>query len=67
MTRLLLLLVSAGLSPTGGWIDYWSGEGYGDASGKKPVTVNGYPTPLETLPLFVRAGAIIPMWCVLHA
>lgn len=43
--------------PEGNWIDYWSGRLY---SGKQ--TLNGYKAPLDTLPLFVRAGAIVPMF-----
>ena len=37
------------------WLDYWDGTRY--AGGQ---TLDGYPAPLSTLPLFVRAGAIIP-------
>ncbi|MFE7776801.1 NPCBM/NEW2 domain-containing protein [Streptomyces sp. NPDC057445] len=43
--------------PKGTWIDYWSGRTY-----EGPVTVDGYSAPLDTLPLFVRAGAAVPMW-----
>ncbi|AEW97500.1 glycoside hydrolase family protein [Streptantibioticus cattleyicolor NRRL 8057 = DSM 46488] len=43
--------------PKGTWTDYWSGRVY-----RGPVTVDGYSAPLDTLPLFVRAGAAIPMW-----
>ncbi|WP_018566537.1 NPCBM/NEW2 domain-containing protein [Streptomyces sp. PsTaAH-124] len=43
--------------PKGDWVDYWTGRTY-----HGPVTVNGYQAPLDTLPLFVRAGATIPMW-----
>jgi alpha-glucosidase len=43
--------------PAGTWVDYWSGKTYAG-----PTTVNGYHAPLDTLPLFVRAGAIVPMW-----
>ncbi|CAL9632606.1 NPCBM/NEW2 domain-containing protein [Streptomyces sp. enrichment culture] len=43
--------------PRGTWIDYWSGRTY-----EGPTTVDGYQAPLDTLPLFVRAGAAIPMW-----
>lgn len=43
--------------PKGTWIDYWSGRTY-----EGPVTVDGYSAPLDTLPLFVRAGATVPMW-----
>ncbi len=43
--------------PQGRWIDYWSGRVY-----EGPVTVDGYSAPLDTLPLFVRAGATVPMW-----
>ncbi|MFI7101495.1 TIM-barrel domain-containing protein [Streptomyces sp. NPDC050161] len=43
--------------PKGTWVDYWSGRTY-----RGPVTVNGYHAPLDTLPLFVKAGASVPMW-----
>ncbi|GAA1363038.1 NPCBM/NEW2 domain-containing protein [Streptomyces beijiangensis] len=43
--------------PKGTWIDYWSGRTY-----QGPTTVNGYSAPLDTLPLFVKAGANVPMW-----
>lgn len=43
--------------PAGRWIDYWDGT---EIDG--PTTLNGYAAPLEKLPLFVRAGAIIPMY-----
>ncbi|MCT9093741.1 NPCBM/NEW2 domain-containing protein [Streptomyces sp. ASQP_92] len=43
--------------PQGTWIDYWSGRTY-----QGPTTVNGYSAPLDTLPLFVKAGAAVPMW-----
>ncbi|MBB6033888.1 TIM-barrel domain-containing protein [Phytomonospora endophytica] len=43
--------------PEGTWVDYWSGRLY-----EGPVTVDGYHAPLDRLPLFVRAGAIVPMW-----
>ncbi|TDO50824.1 alpha-glucosidase (family GH31 glycosyl hydrolase) [Kribbella sp. VKM Ac-2527] len=43
--------------PKGRWIDYWSGKVY-----QGPTTVNGYHAPLDTLPLFVKAGAVVPMW-----
>ncbi|MFF9623581.1 NPCBM/NEW2 domain-containing protein [Streptomyces griseosporeus] len=43
--------------PKGTWVDYWSGRTY-----QGPTTVNGYQAPLDTLPLFVRAGAAVPMW-----
>ncbi|MBC2864677.1 NPCBM/NEW2 domain-containing protein [Streptomyces mexicanus] len=43
--------------PKGDWIDYWSGRTY-----HGPATVDGYRAPLDTLPLFVKAGASIPMW-----
>ncbi|WP_343046133.1 DUF5110 domain-containing protein [Nonomuraea typhae] len=42
--------------PPGRWVDYWSGRAYDG-----PRTLNGYHAPLERLPLFVRAGAIVPM------
>ncbi|MYR66511.1 MULTISPECIES: NPCBM/NEW2 domain-containing protein [unclassified Streptomyces] len=43
--------------PKGTWIDYWSGRTY-----KGPTTIDDYSAPLDTLPLFVKAGAAIPMW-----
>ena len=44
--------------PDGVWHDYWTHEAYQGPGG---VTV---PAPLDTLPLFVRAGAIIPLGLV---
>ncbi|WP_329200570.1 MULTISPECIES: TIM-barrel domain-containing protein [unclassified Streptomyces] len=43
--------------PAGTWTDYWTGTTY---SG--PGWLNGYRAPLDTLPLFVKGGAIVPMW-----
>ncbi|MEU8777676.1 TIM-barrel domain-containing protein [Streptomyces sp. NPDC048606] len=43
--------------PAGTWTDYWTGRTY---SG--PGWLNGYRAPLDTLPLFVKGGAIVPMW-----
>jgi alpha-glucosidase len=43
--------------PRGTWTDYWSGQVF-----VGPLTVNGYHAPPEKLPLFVKAGSIIPMW-----
>jgi alpha-glucosidase (family GH31 glycosyl hydrolase) len=43
--------------PNGKWIDYWNGDVY---EGKK--WLNNYEAPLEKLPLFVKAGSIIPMY-----
>ncbi|MFB7223736.1 NPCBM/NEW2 domain-containing protein [Streptomyces sp. NPDC056227] len=43
--------------PKGTWIDYWSGRTY-----QGPTTVDHYSAPLDTLPLFVKAGASVPMW-----
>lgn len=40
--------------PAGGWIDFWTGERLCG-----PCTLH-LEVPLETLPLFVREGAIIP-------
>ncbi len=42
--------------PVGQWYDYWTGE---FLEGGQTVTV---PAPLERLPLFVRAGAVLPHW-----
>ncbi|KAA8486854.1 DUF4968 domain-containing protein [Arcticibacter tournemirensis] len=41
--------------PEGTWYDYWTGKKY---EGKKYVHV---VTPLDTIPVFAKAGAIIPM------
>ena len=43
--------------PKGTWYDYWDGSAH---SGN--AWLNNYPAPLEKLPLFVKAGAIIPMY-----
>ena len=46
--------------PTDYWYNFWSDE---VVEGSQLVGVN---TPLETLPLFVRAGSIIPMQSVMN-
>ena len=43
--------------PEGTWIDYWDGTRYEGA-----MTLDDYDAPLQKLPLFVKAGAIIPMY-----
>jgi len=43
--------------PAGKWIDYWDGAEYNGHT-----TLTDYPAPLDKLPLFVRAGAIIPLY-----
>lgn len=43
--------------PAGTWTDYWTGKTYAG-----PGWLNGYKAPLDTLPLFVKGGAIVPMW-----
>ncbi|RJQ73831.1 DUF5110 domain-containing protein [Pseudonocardiaceae bacterium YIM PH 21723] len=43
--------------PKGQWIDYWSGDKI-----EGPVTINGYNAPLDKLPLFVKAGSVVPMY-----
>jgi alpha-glucosidase len=40
--------------PRGEWFDYWTGRGY---SGPQVVSVDA---PLNSIPMFVRGGAIIP-------
>ncbi|MCP5520318.1 MAG: DUF5110 domain-containing protein [Verrucomicrobiales bacterium] len=40
--------------PPGNWFDFWSGEVH---RGRQQIVVRA---PLDTLPLFVRAGAVIP-------
>ena len=42
--------------PKGVWYDYWTNKKY---EGGKMISVDA---PLETVPMFVRAGAVIPMW-----
>ncbi|MFD1258600.1 glycoside hydrolase family 31 protein [Mucilaginibacter terrae] len=41
--------------PEGNWVNYWSGEKY---TGKQYVHIL---SPLDQLPMFVKAGSIIPM------
>jgi alpha-glucosidase (family GH31 glycosyl hydrolase) len=41
--------------PEGQWFDYWTGKAY---KGRQYVHV---VTPLDTMPIFAKAGAIIPM------
>jgi alpha-D-xyloside xylohydrolase len=41
--------------PTGDWYDFWTGE---RISGGTTITIRA---PLDTLPIFVKAGSIIPM------
>ncbi|WP_406380331.1 NPCBM/NEW2 domain-containing protein [Streptomyces sp. NBC_01618] len=43
--------------PKGTWTDYWSGRTY-----EGPTIVDHYSAPLDTLPLFVKGGASVPMW-----
>ncbi|MGW8564875.1 TIM-barrel domain-containing protein [Isoptericola sp. NPDC055881] len=43
--------------PEGTWTDYWTGRTY-----TGPTTIDGYSAPLDRLPLFVRGGAIVPMF-----
>jgi alpha-glucosidase (family GH31 glycosyl hydrolase) len=43
--------------PEGKWFDYWDGTIY---TGN--TFLNTYPAPLDKLPLFVKAGSIIPMF-----
>ncbi len=43
--------------PEGKWFDYWDGKVY-----EGNTTLNAYPAPLDKLPLFVKAGSVIPMY-----
>jgi len=43
--------------PAGTWFDFWTGEPH-----RGPVWIDGYPAPLDRLPLFVKAGSIVPLW-----
>jgi alpha-glucosidase (family GH31 glycosyl hydrolase) len=47
--------------PKGTWYDYWSGK-----SMEGSTWLNGYEAPLDKLPLFIKAGAIIPMYPVMN-
>ncbi|MBO9657396.1 MAG: DUF5110 domain-containing protein, partial [Chitinophagaceae bacterium] len=46
--------------PEGEWFDFWTGKKY---AGKKYFNI---VTPLDTLPIFVKAGGIIPMQPVMN-
>ncbi len=43
--------------PRGQWVDYWDGRVV-----EGPTTLKTYPITLDKLPLFVRGGAIIPLY-----
>jgi hypothetical protein len=43
--------------PEGNWIDYWDGTVY-----EGSTFLNGYVADLGTCPVFIKAGAIIPMY-----
>lgn len=43
--------------PEGVWFDYWDGRIV-----PGPYTIDNYPITLEKLPIFVRGGAIIPLY-----
>jgi alpha-glucosidase len=45
--------------PAGGWVDFWTGEQH---DGPRRITRDA---PLDTLPLFARAGSVIPLWPVM--
>ena len=46
--------------PEAEWIDYWNGDRFAG-----PHNLTNYSAPLDTLPVFVKGGAIIPMVCKL--
>jgi alpha-glucosidase len=46
--------------PPGEWFDYWSGERHAN---KDPITLH---PAIDVVPLFVRAGAIVPMQAVIQ-
>lgn len=54
ITEAGLTSVSVAL-PKGVWFDYWSNQKY---QGNQTIS---YPTSIETLPVFVKAGEFIPM------
>ncbi|WP_309129696.1 NPCBM/NEW2 domain-containing protein [Microbacterium sp.] len=41
------------------WVDYWTGKLYEGGQ-----VINGHPAPLDKLPIFVRAGALVPQGIV---
>jgi alpha-glucosidase len=47
--------------PKGKWFDYWDGK---ELTGN--TWINNYDAPLDKLPLFVKAGAILPMYPVMN-
>lgn len=51
------------LLPKGLWYNFWTGKRLDGGSGGVAVTV---PAPLDVLPLFVRAGAVLPLWPVMQ-
>ncbi len=46
--------------PAGGWYDFWTGEQH---EGPRRITCDA---PLDTLPLYARAGSVIPLWPVMQ-
>jgi alpha-glucosidase len=46
--------------PAGDWYDFWTGERF---TGRRSITV---ATPLDTLPLFVRGGSVVPLGPVMQ-
>jgi alpha-glucosidase (family GH31 glycosyl hydrolase) len=42
--------------PAGEWIDWWDGTKY-----VGPQTIRSYHAPIEKMPMFVKAGAVIPL------
>ena len=43
--------------PEGNWIDYWDGSVYGGSQ-----FLNEYPADITKCPVFIKAGAILPMY-----
>ncbi|MDT8393959.1 MAG: glycoside hydrolase family 31 protein [Bacteroidales bacterium] len=43
--------------PEGRWIDYWNGDTY-----DSPMFLNDYEADINTCPVFIKEGAIIPMY-----
>src|SRR5690606_3807349 len=46
--------------PKGSWFNYWTDE---NVDGGKEITV---PTPLDSMPIFVKAGSVIPEYPVMQ-
>jgi len=46
--------------PAGGWYDFWTDEHHDE-----PATMDVH-APLERIPVFVRAGSVLPTWSIMQ-